>query len=107
MISGESEYLKIADKMTDGGKPFVDAKGIGHGFAGFITFFKFILDLDAAGEGVFSKTEDIVLASISLVTNIISIFIPFGWGMLVSSLGDLVPQIVVLRKHGYIMPVSN
>lgn len=45
------------------------------------------------------------MASISLVTNIISIFIPFGWGLTVSALGDLVPQIIILRNNGYIAPV--
>lgn len=45
------------------------------------------------------------MASISLVTNIVSIFIPFGWGMVVSGLGDLVPEIFMLIKHGFIMPV--
>lgn len=58
-----------------------------------------------AGTRTYSKTEDIIMASISLVTNIVSIFIPFGWGMVVSGLGDLVPEIFMLIKHGFIMPV--
>ena len=105
LISGESEFLKYADYVTDGGAPFIDAYGIGKGFAGFISFFKLVLDIDSAGSGIFSKEEDIIMASISLVTNIISIFLPFGWGLTVSALGDLVPQIIILRNNGYITPV--
>ena len=106
LISGESEFLKNADKMTNGGEPFMNVKGIGKAFAGFISFFKFVLDMDSAGSGAFSREEDIAMASISLVTNILSIFAPFGWGMVLSSAGDIVPQIIFLRKHGYIAPIS-
>lgn len=98
-------FFEWADKTTDGGAPFIDVKGIDKAFSGFTSFFKFAIDLNEAGTGNFSKTEDIIMASISLVTNIISIFLPFGTGILVSGLGDLVPQIVILRKNGYISPV--
>ena len=105
LIAGESEYLKIGEKMASEGEQLVNAKGVGKGFAGLLSIFNLILDIDEAGSGISSKTEDYVMAVISFATNIISIFLPFGFGLIVSGLGDLVPQIIVLRKHGYIIPI--
>ncbi|MCM1285359.1 MAG: hypothetical protein NC213_09300, partial [Acetobacter sp.] len=96
---------KMLSEITNGGEPFLNVKGIGKGFGGFLSGFKFILDMNSAGTGIYSKSEDIVMSSISLATNIISIFIPFGWGLVVSALGDLVPQIIIMLQNGYIMPV--
>ena len=105
LVTGENIFLDYADKITNGGKPFINVKGIGNGFGGFISIFEFFLEVDSAGSGIYSKTEDIVMASISLVTNIVSIFLPFGVGLGVSALGDIVPEIVILLKLGLIMPM--
>lgn len=104
-VSGASSFLKDAEKMTNGGLPFVDARGIGRGFAGFIAFFNYFLDIDSAGSGAFSATEDIALATISLIANIVSIFLPLGVDELVSGLGEIVPKMILLIKHGLIMPM--
>lgn len=106
LISGETEYLRRADGITNGGEPFMNVKRIDRGFSGIISFFKFILDIDSAGTGNYSKTEDIIMATISFAANIISIIVPnFALSMLISSLGDLVPEIAILIKKGFIIPV--
>lgn len=107
-ISGEGEFLNKAEKATNGGGDLVDGKGIGRGFGGFAAALKFLIDIDSAGEGIYTKTEDIILATISLVASILLICVPqisFVWGLIITASSDIIPDIILLLKYGYIAPV--
>lgn len=107
-ISSEGEFLNKAEKATNGGGDLVDGKGIGRGFGGFAAALKFLIDIDSAGEGIYTKTEDIILATISLAASILLICVPqisFVWGLIITASSDIIPDIILLLKYGYIAPV--
>lgn len=50
------------------------------------------------------KNTDIILACVSAVTGVISIFLTPLAGFIVSSTSDIVAKIIALMAKGYIMP---
>lgn len=104
LIAGDTKFFNWADEATNGGAPFMDVKGIDKGFGAFVTLFKLVLNLDSAGEGNLDKNTDIILACVSAVTGVISIFLTPLAGFIVSSTSDIVAKIIALMAKGYIMP---
>ena len=106
LIAGDTKYFKWADKATNGGAPFMDVKGIDKGFGAFVTLFKLVLNLDSAGEGNLDKNTDIILACVSAVAGMVTVFFPesIALGLLITSGTDIVSKIIALMAKGYIMP---
>lgn len=84
-----------------------DASGATVFFKGFSLFGKIMSFSDKikdAGSGVLSKNCDVVLAVISFIIDIASMFIkPLFVGNLVSSAGRTIPKITALRMEGYVI----
>ena len=55
-------------------------------------------------QGVFSKNTDTILAFVSLVFDIGSVFIPnYFAGTAVSILGELLPKVIAMRIEGFVV----
>ena len=80
----------------------IDPKGIGKGFGGFISIFSFLLNVDSAGSGAFTKTEDNIMNTVKLVIDIVSLFMGPVAGVLVPLLSDIVIDVTSLRFKGII-----
>ncbi len=99
----DSLILEKGEKMAlESGFDLIDPKGIGKGFGGFISIFSFLLNVDSAGSGAFTKTEDNIMNTVKLVIDIVSLFMGPVAGVLVPLLSDIVIDVTSLRFKGII-----
>ncbi len=74
----------------------------------FYLFFgvvvSFIDNIDNAGNGVLSKKNDIILSTISLAFDFISLFVTIpGVDIIVSSAGTIIPKVIAMRLGGFVL----
>ena len=80
----------------------IDAKGVGKGFGAFISIFIFFSNVDSAGSGAFTKTEDNIMNAISLVIDIACLFVGPVAGVLIPLISNLVIDISAILSKGLI-----
>lgn len=101
--SFDSWFLEKSEKMSlDYMSGSIDAKGIAKGFDIFISIIDFFANIDSAGSGGFTMTEDIAINAIKLTVNIVSVFLKPFLGMVLPSLADISVDIIFLRFKGLV-----
>ena len=101
--SFDSWFLGKSEKMSlDYMSGSIDAKGIAKGFDIFISIIDFFANIDSAGSGGFTMTEDIAINAIKLIVNIASAFLEPFWGLVLPSIADISIDVISLRFKGLV-----
>ena len=104
---GSTEYMDKAGKFVQKEYGYADGEAIGKGYGKVISGLHYLISLANAGNGKFSKTEDIIAATISLTVGALTTILLPESAPIVLSIGipmmsDLISEIFLLRKHGYV-----
>lgn len=105
--NGFTGIFKKLNKSAE--KNNFDTLGKGPAFLGGISiissFIKFSESIDNAGKGQLSKNGDIALASINLVLDVMTIFLPINplFSFFISMSGDIIPKVITIRIEGKVL----
>ena len=102
--------MSFADWLVAGTKKASDIEEASKGacfFGGvsvFASLVSFVSNVENAGNGVLSRQTDIIISSVSLVFDILSIFIKIPFvDILVSSAGTIIPKVISMRIGGFVI----
>lgn len=106
-FNSNMEFADWLVEMTEDAGDLEEASK-GSSFFGLVSLLSSIVSfsdkIDNAGNGVFSKNTDIVLSSISLVFDVLSLFIKVPiFDMIVSSAGTVIPKVIAMRIGGLVL----
>ncbi len=97
LILGKGEKMAL-ESFND----LINAKGVTKGFGAFVSLFNFFLNVDVAGNGVFTKKEDNIVSVVKLVVDLVSLFFSPALGTIIPLLSSLVIDVSSLRLKGLI-----